>query len=81
MTEPKTQKQLTQEVHQGMYGVEGTDDKGLVGDLKELVKEARIQNGRVSKNSRRINIIVGVLIGTGILTGLEAADILHLIGS
>ena len=80
MTE-KTQKQLIQETHQGMYGVPGTEDNGLVGDVKELVTVVKKQNGRISRNSRIIFVIVGVLIGTGILSGLEVADIIHLFGN
>lgn len=76
----KTQKEMTQEVHQGMFGVEGTEDNGLVGDFKDLVGELRKINGRVSRNSRLIFISVGVLTGTGILGGLEIADVIHLIG-
>jgi len=76
----KTQKRLIQETHQGMFGVPGTDDKGLVGDVKGIKMDIREQNGRVRKNSKLIYIIMGVLITAGALGGLEIGDILHLLG-
>lgn len=76
----KTQKQLIQEVHQGLYGVKGTADKGLTGDFKDLVIELKKINGRVSRNSRLVFIMVGALIASGVLGGLELADVIHLLG-
>ncbi len=56
-------------VHQGMFGIPGTEDNGLVGDLKDLVKLLREQNGRVRRNTVKIYtqyglsaIIIGLLI-------------------
>lgn len=79
MTE-KTQKQMIQETHQGMFGVEGTDDKGLVGDVKDIKSEIKEQNGRVRKNSKMIYIIVGVLVVVGAAGGLEISEIINLLG-
>ena len=61
-----TQKELTQEVHQAVLGVKGTDDKGMVGDLKELKEEFR---GGLSKHNARIRrleiTVASILIATG----------------
>lgn len=73
----KTQKQMIQETHQGMFGVGGTEDKGLIGDVKEIKRDL---NGRVSRNSRLIFIIIGILIALGAVSGAEAADIIHILG-
>lgn len=75
MTE-KTQKKMMQEVHQGLFGVEGTDDKGMVGDFKDLrihVKERGLNvNGRIdevhnriTKLSTKVWLIIGLLGSSG----------------
>lgn len=72
----KTQGQMIQETHQGLFGVEGTEDKGLVGDIKEIKSDVgtmkRDMNGkfdevhkRVSKLSTKVWLIVGVLVSSG----------------
>ena len=65
----KTEKQLIQELHQGLYGIPNTEEKGLCGDVKELVKEVRNQNTRIRKNEKKIAYIWGILVGLGIAGG------------
>ena len=48
----KTQKEMIQEIHQGMFGVPDTEDTGIVGQVKKI-------NGRVSRNSKLIFLIIG----------------------
>lgn len=67
----KTQKELTRELHQGMYGVKGTEDKGLIGDMKFLTKLVLEQNGRVRRNSRLVYIMYGVLAASGLGFGIN----------
>lgn len=50
-----------QAIHQALLGLEGTDDKGLVGDFKELKGDVKKQNGRVLNNTKKIWYILGVL--------------------
>ena len=76
----KSQEEIAREVHQAVLGVNGTDDRGLVGDLKELVKLFREQNGRVRRNTLKITAIIFLLVGTGIVGGLEIADVINLLG-
>jgi len=76
----KTQKQLLHEVHQGLYGVEGTEDYGLVGDVREIKLEFKKLNGRVSRNSRLIFILIGAMGAAAILGGLDIAGIMNLFG-
>jgi len=76
----KTQKQLIQEVHQGIYGVPHTEERGVLGDIKDIKTAIKEQNGRVRRNSKLIYVIIGVLMGTGVLGGLEIADVIHLVG-
>ena len=61
--------QMLQEVHQGIWGVKGTEDKGLMGDFKELKEAVKEQNGRHHKLSKKVNILIGALVGSGLLTG------------
>lgn len=65
----KTQKELIQELHQGIYGVPDSLEHGLIGDVKELVTAVRAQNSRLGKNEQKVSKIVGVLIGLGIVGG------------
>lgn len=65
----KTQKQLIQEVHQGMYGVPGTDDRGLMGDMRDMrgrINGLGTSHGRLKRN---FWILVGILTGLGVLGG------------
>ncbi len=39
---------LISEVHQAVHGVKGTEEKGLVGDVKEMKAELKAINGRVT---------------------------------
>ena len=59
----KTQKEMIQEIHQGMFGVPDTADTGLVGQVKKI-------NGRVSRNSKLIFLIIGAISASGISFGV-----------
>ncbi len=65
----KTNKELIRELHQGMCGLPGTPENGLIGDVKELVIVVREQNARIRKNEQKISKIWGILIGIGALGG------------
>lgn len=59
----KTQKELIQEIHQGLFGIPNTEDDGLVGQVKKM-------NGRVSRNSRLIFFVIGAISASGIGFGV-----------
>lgn len=71
----KSQEQLIWEVHQGMFGVEGSDDKGLVGDMKETKADVKNQNGRVTKVEGKIRYIYGMIVGAALAGGGIGAGI------
>ncbi len=58
----KTQREMIQEIHQGLFGIPNTEDNGLVGQVKKI-------NGRVSRNSKFIYLIIGALSASGISFG------------
>jgi len=63
MTEQEWREELMTKVnsiHQGLYGVPGTDDKGLCGEVKRLAEEQ-------SKLKRYFWTLVGVLVGSGVI--------------
>lgn len=68
----KTQRELIQELHQGIYGIPDTEEKGLIGDVKDLVTAVGNQNKRVRITEIHISRIKGILIGVGILGGSGA---------
>ena len=59
----KTQKEMIQEIHQGLFGVPDTEDDGLVGQVKKI-------NGRVSRNSKLVFLIIGAISASGISFGV-----------
>lgn len=65
----ETDRKLLQEVHQAVLGVPDTEDNGLVGDFKELKEAVKESNGRQRKLSKKVNTMIGVLVGCGLLTG------------
>ena len=65
----RTNKELLLELYQGLYGIPDTEEKGLCGDVKELVREVKLQNTRIRKSEKRIAYIWGILIGLGIAGG------------
>jgi len=42
---------LIQEVHQGLFGVKGTEDDGIVGEIKGINKHLLTQNTNILKNA------------------------------
>ena len=68
MTKELTQKEYSKQVHQAMFGVAGTEDTGLVGDMKKLVKHVETQNGRIRKLELKVVVLgaaMTVLLGSG----------------
>ena len=41
-------KSLISQVHQAVLGIEGTEEKGLVGDVKEMKADLKLINSRVT---------------------------------
>lgn len=74
----KTQREMLHELYQAVVGIpDNSDDNGLIGDVKELIKAVKIQNGRISKNRLMIVSLISLLIGTGIL---EATNVTQMFG-
>lgn len=65
---------LILQTHQAVLGVPDTEDKGLVGDVKELKQAIKEQNGRYRKLSKVVWTVVGVLCASG--CGLGMAQLL-----
>ena len=70
----KTQKQLIQETHQTvntlntvLLGVSGTDDKGLVGDFKDVKINAKEQWKSHNKLSMRVWILWGIVLAIAVI--------------
>ncbi|KKN76890.1 hypothetical protein LCGC14_0365410 [marine sediment metagenome] len=67
--EDKERDKLAQETHQALLGIPGTEDKGLVGDVKEMKSEMKKMNSKVQGNTIRskVNqaIIAIVILGAG----------------
>ena len=57
------------EVRTVLVGIEGTDDKGIAGDIKEIKTQLLKINTRVTQNTTKIKILMAVVFGgSGIAT-------------
>ncbi|MFU8796499.1 MAG: hypothetical protein ACNA7X_04315 [Dehalococcoidia bacterium] len=48
---PKTQEEMMREMHLVIMGVPGTENRGLIGDVKDIKKDVRRINGDVQTNT------------------------------
>jgi len=71
----KTQKAMIQEIWQGVYGVPNTDDKGMCGDIKLMLKKNGEQDKRITKIEVFVATLSGLLVGTGILESFNIINI------
>lgn len=64
--ENRPNKELVRETHQAVFGVPGTDEKGMVGDIREIKELIIQQNGRYRRLSNRVWYLIGALsVGGG----------------
>ena len=65
----KSAKEMTKELHQAVIGIpENPDENGLIGDVKDIIKELKVVNGRTRKNEVRSKInqaVLALLVGGG----------------
>jgi len=71
----KTQKEMAHDVYQAMFGVEGSDEKGMVGDIKEIRADVKAQNGRVRTMENKMKQLYGMIIGAACAGGGLGAGI------
>jgi len=74
---PDERDELLIELKTAMVGLNGTDDKGMVGDIREIKDALKKQNGRIRKNTVTIVALVSFLTGIGVL---EWTDVIHIFG-
>jgi len=74
---PSERDELLIELKTAMVGLKDTDEKGMVGDIKEIKETLRKQNGRIRKNTITIVALVSFLTGIGLL---EWQDVIHIFG-
>ena len=60
--EDKTDHEMIREIWQGLYGVPETDERGCVGEIREINEHLKVLNGEVKSNSafRRITLKLGL---------------------
>jgi len=59
-----------------LIGVKGTDDKGLVGAVKDNTKDLDASRKKVGRLEIKFWLLVGLLAGTGILGGFGLANLI-----
>ena len=74
---PEERDELLIELKTAVVGMKDTDEKGMVGDVKEIKDTLKKQNGRIRKNTIAIASLVSFLTGLGIL---EWQDVTHIFG-
>jgi len=53
---PSERDDLIKETHQALLGVKGTEDKGLVGDFKELKEVVKQNSQHLDDHSKRLTV-------------------------
>uniref|UniRef100_A0A6M3XB69 Uncharacterized protein n=1 Tax=viral metagenome TaxID=1070528 RepID=A0A6M3XB69_9ZZZZ len=71
----KTSKQMVQEIWQATFGVPGTEDKGISGDIKEIRVRLTNNDKRVTKLEIALVSTTTLLIGTGVLDATNIVNI------
>ena len=66
---------LLMELKTAVVGIEGTEEKGMAGDIKEIKENGKKQNGRVRKNTIAIASLTSLLIGMGILEWSQVINV------
>jgi len=74
---PSERDELLIELKTAMVGLKDTDEKGMVGDIKDIKDTIRKQNGRIRNNTIAIAALVSFLTGLGLL---EWTDVIHIFG-
>ncbi len=74
---PAERDELLIELKTAVVGMEGTDERGMAGDIKEIKDALKKQNGRIRKNTVYIISLASFLTGLGIL---EWQDVIHIFG-
>ncbi len=74
---PTQRDELLIELKTVIVGMEGTDERGMAGDIKEIKNQVRKQNGKIFKNRASIIGLTCFLVGVGVL---EWSDIIHIFG-
>ena len=72
---PSERDELLVELKTAVVGIKDTDEKGLVGDIKEIKESIKKQNGRIRKNTITIIALASFLTGLGVL---EWQDVIHI---
>ena len=62
-----SQEEQVRELHQAIFGVKDSADKGMAGDMREIKELLKTQNGRVQNNRASISKLKGIMIGLGLL--------------
>ena len=73
MSNGKTAKQLAQETHQAVFGVPGTEEKGMAGDIKDIKELVTVkftaQQKEIDGVKSKVNKIIGALTASSAIGG------------
>jgi len=74
---PSERDELLVELKTAVVGMKDTDEKGLVGDIKEIKETLKKQNGKIARNRNGLIALIAFLCGVGVL---EWQDVIHIFG-
>ena len=63
-----TDLEMIRQVHQAIFGLSDTDEKGMVGDIKEIKKTVAEVCSDQTKLQGKVNNFIWFLAGTGVLS-------------
>ena len=60
---------MLRELHQAIKGIPGTDDKGMLGDMKEIKTTVKDVCEDQNKLKGKVNNLIWFMAGSGVLAG------------
>ena len=64
-----TDLEMIRQVHQAIFGLSDTDEKGMVGDIKDIKKTVADVCSDQTKLKIKVGNLIWFLAGTGLLAG------------
>ena len=64
-----TDEEMLREVHQAVLGIKGTDDRGILGDMKKVRETIESVCADQNKLKGTVHNLIWFLAGTGLLAG------------
>jgi len=76
----QTQEEMVRDLHVMLLGIKDSEDKGLVGDIKDMKKDIKAINGCNRKLAIRFWFLLGLIVGSTGFSLLELSGVINMFG-